>query len=99
MATLLYLIACFGLTFLLVDAAIFSRPRTWVLDRVSFLADMFVCYFCTGVWAAGALWCVKEFAPMVSTPLNMVLAGATVTYFLSLVMERLDSAPQAEWDD
>ena len=51
MSELLYLLACYGLTFVVCDATLFSRPRQWV-RKVVFIDKMLACYFCTGFWTS-----------------------------------------------
>lgn len=49
---MIYLLACYGLTFALCDAKLFSRPRTWVKEKCSFVEELLSCYFCTGFWSS-----------------------------------------------
>lgn len=41
-------LAGYGLTFLVKDASIIARPRTWLMDRVPGLEGLLACSFCTG---------------------------------------------------
>lgn len=55
MDTILYLLACYGLTFTVCDAHLFGRPRRWLKARSSFIHDLLSCHFCTGFWTSMAI--------------------------------------------
>lgn len=82
------LLACFGITFLLCDAAIIARPRA-VVRRIPFVDALLKCYFCTGFWVALALfWYLGR------RNVDLVVwsfAGASAAYVINalvLVLER-----------
>jgi hypothetical protein len=89
--TIVWLLACFGLTFLLCDAAITAVPRTWLVMRFGFFRKLLACYFCTGFWASLALA-----VGLIREPLWLVLygfAGASFSYALNVVLVALEEPP------
>jgi len=56
MTTLVYLLACYGLTFTLCSSKILDRPRFWAVDKSDFAAQLLACYFCMGFWASLAVY-------------------------------------------
>lgn len=85
---IVWLLACYGMTFLLCSSRILARPRAWVC-RVDAIAELLSCYFCTGFWVSltTALW-------LLQTPVWGVLygfAGATSCYVLDALVRRLEA--------
>ncbi len=88
--TAIYLLACYGVTFLLVDASILETPRRWLLNRVPGMQSLFTCYFCTGFWVSLALRYARW---GLDALLYWAFAGAAVTYLLdvtSRTVERME---------
>jgi hypothetical protein len=51
MIWLLVILAGIGLSHLIVDGSIFSRPRGWVVEKgPAWLKQLVTCYQCTGFW-------------------------------------------------
>jgi hypothetical protein len=51
MIWLFVILAGIGLSHLIVDGAIFSRPRGWVVEKgPDWLKKLVTCYQCTGFW-------------------------------------------------
>ncbi len=107
MDTLLYLFACYGLTFALCDATILSGPRR-LFRRVAFFREMLECYFCTGFWASAvvfAAWAYSNgFLVDASSPwhtaayvLVNALAGAAFTYGLNVALTYLERHTPEVW--
>lgn len=81
---LLYL-AAYALSWVLVEATIFSEPRNWLLDIDSKniiiikLQQLFSCIYCMSFWCG--LFCFLLFVP-----LNMLffyaLSSVTITFFI-----------------
>ena len=87
--TAVWLLACYGVTFLVASSSVLAVPRTWLVSRSSFIAGLLGCYFCTGFWVSltTALWLLR-------TPLWGVLhgfAGATSCYVLDAAVRRLEA--------
>lgn len=85
---IVWLLACYGLTFLLCGAKLTAAPRR-LLSRLAFFANLLSCYFCTGFWVSLALayWVLQ-------TPAWAVLhgfAGATFCYGLDVLLRRLEA--------
>lgn len=86
---IVWLLACYGITFLLCGAKLTATPRRWLVNNSDFLANLLACYFCTGFWVSiiTACWVVQ-------TPLWAVLhgfAGATSSYILDAAIRRLEA--------
>jgi len=84
---IVWLLACYGITFLLCGAELTAAPRRW-LCRLRFFEKLLGCYFCSGFWVAlaTAYW-------LLQTPAWAVLhgfAGATSCYALDAVVRRLE---------
>ena len=97
MSDLLYLLACYGLTFTLCDAKLFTRLRD-LLCRWKFARELLSCYFCTGFWLSMVL-CVPLFWgsfvdgymwQRVVAVIAYGFAGAAFSYFLDAVIVRLE---------
>lgn len=94
---IVWLLACYGITFLLCSSRILATPRTWLVTRSSAVAELLACYFCTGFWVSltTALW-------LLQTPVWGVLygfAGATSCYVLDAVVRRLEAGEADEFDE
>lgn len=46
----LQLIACVGLTSILIYGSIFNKPRTWLKGRHKIIQDFLSCSMCIGFW-------------------------------------------------
>lgn len=85
----LWVLAVYGLTFLLSDAKILSDwiPIRPLLQRVRFLKELLECYFCMGIWVGGGLWVVIQWPqPWTTQALLYIPAGATGAYLLDLAV-------------
>jgi hypothetical protein len=90
----LWLLACYGLTFLLADSTILSRPRAWITTRSTWFKELFECHFCLGVWVSLGLWVTLAWPPKLAdwrSALLYVFAGASATY----VVDRLVTLAEA----
>lgn len=84
-----WLLACYGGTFLLCSASVTSVPRGWLVARFRFIAGLLSCYFCTGFWVS-----LGSAYGLLGEPVSAVLhgfAGATFCYFLDAVIRRLEA--------
>lgn len=84
-----WLLGCYGLTFLVCSAHVTGPIRRWITRRSDLLRQMFECYFCTGFWIAlgTAVWTLQ-------TPFWGALhgfAGATFCYVLDAAVRRLEA--------
>ena len=84
---IVWMLACYGITFLLCSADLTAAPRR-LLRRVAFFDKLLACYFCTGFWVAlaTAYW-------LLQTPVWAVLhgfAGATSCYALDVLIRRVE---------
>lgn len=106
MIWLLVILAGVGLSHLIVDASIFSRPRGWIVEKgPSWLKTLITCYQCTGLWTglfAGLLsgifineWTTSWFGRIGAVPL---LYGFAVSY-LSMAAAALLNYLDRPWSN
>ena len=76
--TVLFFFGVIGVTFLIADASILSKPRRWV-TRIAFFDAMFKCYFCTACWVGAGLWCL--FGPIRLLSESQVIGFALLYIF------------------
>ena len=93
---IVWLLACYGMTFLLCSAKITAAPRR-LLCRGRFFDELLGCYFCSGFWVAlaTAYW-------LLQTPSWAILhgfAGATTCYALDALLRRLEGPGTGLLDD
>lgn len=81
-----WVLAVYGLVFLVCDAEIFAAPRRW-LSRWTIFQRLFRCYFCVGIWVAAAtyLFLYGWQAFVYREMLLYVSAGAAGAYLLDRV--------------
>jgi len=48
---ILFILASWGLTHILVSGKIFETPRNWIIIKNEFLGGILTCYQCTGFWS------------------------------------------------
>lgn len=86
----LTLLACYGLTFFLLESDLFDSPRGKLKQSNILFEKLFSCYFCAGFHASWFL-----FLLIYGFNFNLVLigsfAGATSVYLLNTVIIRLES--------
>lgn len=87
--TAVWLLACYGMTFLLCSAKVTAWIRRPLTSRSDLLAGLLGCYFCMGFWVAlgTAYWALRE-------PLWAVFhgfAGATSSYAIDAAIRRLEA--------
>jgi hypothetical protein len=54
--SLLYLASMLGAAFIVKESDILAKPRQWLMQRSSFFAKLFLCYWCVGFWAGIAIY-------------------------------------------
>jgi len=92
-----WLLACYGMTFLLCSAKIAAPVRRRLAASSAFFAGLIECYFCTGFWVAlgTAVWVDQQ-------PVWLVLhgfAGATSCYVLDAAIRRLEATETGDGFD
>ena len=50
MEMLIWITACFGMSFIIINGNIFNSPREWLSKRSKLLNDLFSCIVCTSTW-------------------------------------------------
>ena len=48
---ILFILASWGLTHILVSGKIFETPRNWIIIKSNFFGNILTCYQCTGFWS------------------------------------------------
>ena len=93
MNLLLWLLAVYGVCFVLIDSGVFTWPRQQ-LQRVGFMRRLLNCYFCTGCWVGLGLWVWWDWpcAWYHKETAFRVLAGATGAYLISSLVTWLEAA-------
>lgn len=99
----LWTLACFGITFLIADSTVFSKPRNWLANKSRFIRSLLGCYFCTGFWVSLGLWlwltyrnygfmCSETDESFFSLPLGVLytFTGATGSYALNKLLSVID---------
>jgi len=84
----LWILAIYGIAFLLSDAKILSDwiPIRPLLKRVKFFRELLECYFCMGIWLGAALWGALNWKdPWQIQALLYLPAGAAGAYLLDLI--------------
>src|ERR1700684_2556305 len=84
---LIALFAIFGTAFIIKEASIFSRPRSWLMQRSSFFAALLYCYWCIGMYAGVFVYLLHW---LHIDLLLWGLAGTAICGFGSAVLERLN---------
>lgn len=93
---LLFLLAVFGMTGILVDSAIMAPLREFILrhnDRWLFrqLQELLSCYRCTGLHVSVLLVVLMLVLPADAfTAVQLVLAGSAAAYLIDLAASRLE---------
>ena len=50
METLIWILAAYGMSQILVFGAIFDKPRDWITKHSTFFGDLLSCMMCTSTW-------------------------------------------------
>ena len=50
METLIWILAAYGMTQILVFGSIFDKPREWITKHSTFFGDLLECMMCTSTW-------------------------------------------------
>jgi len=83
MEILIWILAAYGMSQILVFGAIFDKPRNWITKHSTFLGDLLGCMMCTSTWV-GFLYSVVFYSPtgfytstaLINIPyLNILLDG------------------------
>ena len=88
MHLLWFVLAAYGMTFILVYGSIFNSIRL----TEGKLGELLHCPLCTGFWVGVFLWCVNHWTELFSFDYNLINAlvcgcvSAGTSYFLSMVL-------------
>jgi len=50
METLIWILAAYGMSQILVYGTIFDKPRNWITKKSTFFGDLLGCMMCTSTW-------------------------------------------------
>ena len=50
METLIWILAAYGMSQILVYGSIFDKPRNWITKKSTFFGDLLGCMMCTSTW-------------------------------------------------
>lgn len=106
MKTVLFLLCCYAVTFVLIDSEIFEPIRK-VLTKSKFLEKLLQCWFCTGFWSSLFSFLIYYWSgldpelrayplfsiPSISQTALHALAGAAFTYALAVKLSPPVSFP------
>jgi len=76
METLIWIIAAYGMTNILVYGSIFENARDWIIIKSTFFGDLIQCMMCTSTWV-GFFFSLTFFSPTET----MVLLPYTNVFF------------------
>ena len=74
METLIWILAAYGMTQILVYGSIFDKPRDWIKTNSTFFGDLISCVMCTSTWV-GFFFSLTFFSPtidLVSIPYSNI---------------------------
>lgn len=94
----------FYVTFLVCYSRILLKPRTWIVKKSQFFAELLGCPFCTGTWVGLLVsvpasyllfptWTVSDF---IIRMLVGVSATATSAYIIDLLAQTLEKSANRE---
>jgi len=76
MELIIWILAAYGMTQILVFGSIFDKPRNWITKHSTFLGDLFSCMMCTSTWV-GFLFSLVFYSPT----LTMITIPYTNIFF------------------
>jgi len=62
METLIWILAAYGMSQILVYGSIFDKPRDWITEHSTFFGDLLGCMMCTSTWT-GFFFSVTIYSP------------------------------------
>ena len=74
METLIWILAAYGMSQIVVFGAIFDKPRDWITKNSTFFGDLLSCMMCTSTWV-GFFFAITFYSPtltMVTIPYSNV---------------------------
>ena len=89
MSLLYFILAAYGMTFMLVYGSIFNSVR----PKEGKLGVLFHCPLCTGFWVGVFLWSINGFTELFNFEYNLVNAflcgciSAGTSYFFSMILD------------
>jgi|TARA_R110000824_G_scaffold179053_3_gene359080 hypothetical protein len=65
METLIWILAAYGMSQILVFGSIFDKTREWITKHSTFLGDLLECMMCTSTWV-GFFFSIAFYSPTIS---------------------------------
>lgn len=81
----LVLLACFGMTLILVHGKILDCPRNFLVERFGFFGKMIQCSMCTGWWVGlffAFIWVLHGTFPYLFYFITLAFASSGVSFLL-----------------
>ena len=66
MELIIWILAAYGMTQILVYGSIFDKPRDWIKTNSTFFGDLISCVMCTSTWV-GFFFSLTFFSPTLET--------------------------------
>ncbi len=97
MDLLIWILTCYGMSFIILWGSIFDAPRNWIKMRSTFFGDLLSCIVCTGTWV-GFFMSIALWSPTTQYfnsywIINLLADGclsAATCYIVNLLTEKLD---------
>jgi len=98
MQFVLWILIGYGITQIIVDSTLFTRPRDWASKNLGAIGLLFNCFLCTSVWVFAVLSIILPYSPAqwhwLSTnvwinPFLDAMIGSTAVWFLNIIEHRL----------
>lgn len=97
MDLLIWILCCYGMSFIILWGSIFDKPRNWIKNHSTFFGDLLSCIVCTGTWV-GFFMSIALWSPTTQYfnsywIINLLADGclsAATCYIINLLTEKLD---------
>jgi len=93
----LLLLACFGMTLILVHGKILDCPRNFLSDKFGFFGRLIHCSMCTGWWVGlffSFIWVLHETFPILFYFMSIPFASSGVSFLLERLSIFIDDKVQ-----
>ena len=96
---IIFILACIGMTNIIVDGAIFDKPRNF-LKGLPFFGKLVTCHQCAGFWCGGLCYLMlNEFTWDIPMTLISACAGSYLANLNILVMDFIISKTEFAVND
>jgi hypothetical protein len=82
----IFILACWGLTNILVVGTIFDGPRDWITIKSGFLGKMLSCHQCCSFWVGMAMYfCINDLPDLFAGPFDFFFWGLISSGAISIL--------------